>query len=294
MMPLLRSFLIPAALLTALPAQDRLKPEFDAASIRVNPPQTGFRFGAETNNITVTPGMFRCTNCTLTALIRKAFDLQNYQFPGRASLGTASFEVVAKIPAGATPDDTRAMLQNLLKDRFGLTYHFTEKTVRGYHLVVAKNGPKLKESTDSAAPPEAPNRQQHGQGQSHAHAGLVSFNGSSTFRADHQSIADLLQVLADQLSQPVDDQTRLPGKYDIVLNWSSSVSSTTHADGGAGHGDHGGGFGPSNTPRQSDPAGAPTLFEALQTQLGLKLIPSEQSTARIFNVDHVEPLPTAN
>jgi uncharacterized protein (TIGR03435 family) len=99
-------------------------------------------------------------------------------------------------------------------------------------------------------------------------------------------------LVSDQLGVPVDDQTGLTGKYDIELRWTSDgAQSGGHSDpawGGGGH-DHGG-----TTPVAAADSSGPTLFEALQTQLGLKLVPSGQATARIFVVDHVQPLPTDN
>jgi uncharacterized protein (TIGR03435 family) len=107
--------------------------------------------------------MFRCSKCSLSTLIIKAFNLQPYQFPGRTSLTDNTYEILAKVPAGATEKEFEAMLQNLLKDRFGLTWHFQEKKMKGYQLVNAKNGPKLKESIGASLPlpintaPDKPN-----------------------------------------------------------------------------------------------------------------------------------------
>jgi uncharacterized protein (TIGR03435 family) len=269
------------------------KSEFEAASIRVNPPRTGFHFQSDSGTGgpgTESPGMFRCGSCTLAALIGKAFDLQNYQFPGRTSLGDNTFNVIATIPADTTPEQFRAMLQNLLKERFGLTYHYSEKNLRGYQLVVAKGGSKLKESTGGERPaaPEA-NSHSYAQGGSHAHAGLVNFGGSASYRADHRTTADLARVLADQVGGPVEDRTGLTGTYDIALTWSADApQSGNHSEGNWGHGDHGGG-----APAGSMGSG-PALFDALPAQLGLKLVRSEQTAARIFAIDHVAQLPTPN
>src|SRR5450432_3154336 len=115
---ILRIALISSALLAAgygQASESRSKIEFDAASIRVNPPRTGFHFASDSSSGgpgSTDPSLFRCSNCTLATLISKAFDLQNYQFPGQSSLGDNNFDVMAKIPAGATPEDFRAMLQN--------------------------------------------------------------------------------------------------------------------------------------------------------------------------------------
>ncbi len=289
----------------------RGKVEFEAASIRLNPPQAGFHMASDASSGgpgTSDPGMFRCSNCTLATLIVKAFELKNYQFPGRTALAGNTFDVMARVPAGTTREEFQAMLQNLLRDRFALTFHFTQKEMRGYNLVIAAKGSKLKESSDSAAPAAAGDANGHswngsgapnrfGQGEAHAHSGPVSFNGNSSFRRDHQTTAELAQMLSDQISLPVEDQTGLRGKYDIALNWSGSTAdSGSHTDGafgGAGH-DHGGPGAASGGDSRSADAAAPGLFDALQAQLGLKLVSSTRAAARIFVVDSVHPLPTEN
>ena len=274
------------------------KTEFDVASIRTNAPETGFHFASGTSTGgpgTSDPGMFRCSKCTLAVLISKAFQLQNYQFPAMASLAGNTFEVAAKIPAGATAEEFQTMLQNLIKERFGLAYHFTEKKMRGYQLVVARNGSKLKESTDSPRAAASSGADQwHRDGGSHN--GVINFNGSARYRGDHQTAADLARIFSDQLSLPVNDATGLPGKYDVSLAWSgSSAQSASHSDwgGGGGHMEHGGGAAAPSGSSQAEPSG-PTLFDAVQSQLGLRLVQSEQIVAQIFVIDHVQQLPTDN
>ena len=303
--PLVRRFFsiatVASALLTTAHAQPA-KPEFEAASIRPSE-AGGFHFGSDAGTSTggpgtPDPGMYRCTRCTLATLVAKAWNLQNYQLPGRASLGTTPFDVMARVHAGATPDEFQAMLQNLLKERFSLTGHFTEKALKGYHLAVAKNGPKLQESTDAAKP--AVSSAQHGGfgqgfgGGDHGHTGVISFGGNARYRADHQTTAELARVLADQLGLPVDDQTGLKGNYDISLNWTGTTSNDdSHAAGSPAHSDHGGAPGGAPAARP-EPGDAPTIFEAVQSQLGLRLVRADQATARIFIVDHAEQQPTAN
>ncbi len=270
-------------------AQGQTKAEFEVASIKANAPQTGFHFAADAASGgpgTPDPGMFRCSKCSLATLIVKAFNLQPYQFPGRTSLTENTYDIVAKIPAGASAEEFSAMLQTLLKDRFGLAWHFEEKKMKGYHLVVAKSGSKLKESTDAALPAA-------GGHESHSHSGVVAFGTSASFRAANQTTGDLVRVLSDQLGVPVDDETGLPGKYDISLRWSGTAApghASTHSDGGfsSGRGGHDGGGAPA-----ADPSG-PTLFDALQQQLGLRLVSAEQAVARMFVVEKVAQRPTEN
>ncbi len=283
--------LSPALLLTTF--AQTAKPEFEAASIRPNPPQAGFHFAAADSVTggpgTADPGMFRCSKCSLATLIVKAFNLQPYQFPGRASLTRDTYEVLAKTPADATAEQFSAMLQNLLKDRFGLVFHFQEKKMKGYHLVVAKNGSKLKQT---GAAPADPHR--FGQGEAHSHSGAVVFGGSGFYRAANRSTGDLARVLSDQLSVPVDDETGLTGQFDIVLGW-SGARDANHSEGGFSGGAAHGHDGPAGAPSgaASDVSG-PSLFGALEQQLGLKLIPAEQAVARLFVVDRIAPRPTEN
>ena len=293
---------------------DAVRLEFEVASIKAAAPSASAYFHPAASFTggpgSADPGLFRCT-CTLASLIVKAFQLQRYQLPGESSLPPDIFNISAKVPAGTTPEQFLPMLQNLLKDRFGLAWHDEKKEMQGYRLIVAKNGPKLKESAESVGPPLSGNRDSHGPDSAavrhgaafnsaspdFGHSGMMVFGGQARYRGEHQTMEELARALADRILKPVDDRTGLSGKYDIFLSWSGDVTpnhpegSSGHA-GGAAHGDHGG-----SAPAGSSPSGdasGPALFDALQSQLGLKLVASKKSVARIFIVDHVERTPTAN
>jgi uncharacterized protein (TIGR03435 family) len=289
--------LLAPALLVAAYGQTSPKTEFDVASIKTNPPQSGFHLAADAVSGgpgTADPGTFRCSRCSLATLIFKAFNLQPYQLPDRTSLTDITYEILAKVPTGATPDEFSAMLQNLLKDRCGLAWHFQEKTMKGYRLVIAKDGPKFKESTGASLPPAA-DLHRSGQGESHNHSGPVVFGASAAYRAANQTTADLARVLSDQIGLPVADDTGLAGKYDVSLRWSATGAphAGNHGDGAwSGHTAHDGAGGDPSGPA-ADPSG-PTLFDALQQQLGLKLVPAEQALARLFVIERVAQRPTEN
>ena len=275
------------------------KTEFEVASIRPNAAGANeFHAPAGTGTGgpgTADPGMYRCSKCTLATLTTKAFQLWSYQLPAASALGNTTFEIAAKIPEGTTPEEFQTMMQNLLKDRFGLTYHFTLKKMKGYRLVVAKNGSKLKESGDSqavAAPSGGVGS--HGNWSGGAgHNGLVNFGGMGRFKGDRQSAADVTRLLSDLLGAPVSDATGLNGKYDVSLSWSNgNGQSGGHGPaggGGAGHGDHEAPGGIASTFGD-----APGLLDAVQIQLGLKLVAADQVAAQIFTIDRVQPMPTAN
>lgn len=210
--------------------------EFEAASIRVNAPQAGFHLAAEEVSGgpgTPDPGMFRCSKCSLGTLIVKAYNLQPYEFPGRRSLADTSYDILAKIPAGASQEQFSAMLQNLLRDRFGLAGHFQEKSMRGYHLEVGKDGPKPGET---GGPKDAGGRARSGE--AHSHSGVVAFGSSASYRAGDRTMAELARVLSDQVDLPVDDETGLTGKYEISLRWTGNV---VPQSGSHSHGDSYGG-----------------------------------------------------
>ncbi len=99
-------------------------------------------------------------------LIMQAFDLKLHQIqaPDAMIKNPQAFDIVATLPAGAKPSQVPEMLQNLLKDRFGLKYHMVKQEKDVYALVVAKQPLKLeqveiedfKPADPSAAPPAAP------------------------------------------------------------------------------------------------------------------------------------------
>jgi uncharacterized protein (TIGR03435 family) len=268
------------------PASPKL--EFDVVAINASAPQSGhFHSPASSKGGpgTADPTFFRCINCDLSFLITKAFQLQRYQFPGQASLPDTAFDVSARVPEGTTAEQFGEMLRNLLKDRFGLAYRYDKKQMQGYDLVVAKNGPKLTESSDAPKQARA-EASWHGSGNDggHEHSGLMVFGGRGRYNADHQTTGDLAQVISSQLAKPVDNQTGLSGKYDIILSWSDDGS---HSAGD--HASHGGEIHES-AGAAPDGTSGPTLAVALQSQLGLKLEP-KKVTASVFIVDHIDKVP---
>ncbi len=78
-------------------------------------------------------------------------------------MSDAVFDVSATVPEGTTTEQFSAMLQNLLKDRFQLSYHYETRPMQGFELVVAKNGPKLKESQSQAKPETEANDSRQGE-----------------------------------------------------------------------------------------------------------------------------------
>ena len=81
-----------------------------------------------------------------------AYKVKPYQINGPAWLNQQRFNIVARMPEGATADDTPAMLQALLKDRFKLVAHLTDQEHPVLALVAGKGGPKMKDASGPAVP----------------------------------------------------------------------------------------------------------------------------------------------
>jgi uncharacterized protein (TIGR03435 family) len=218
------------------------------------------------------PGFARFENIDLFSLATMACGIQRYQLSAPEWLNTARFDITAKLPPGATVEQYRVMLQDLLAERFKLVLHREQKEKATYDLVVGKNGPKLKQSADDPAaandglqPPPFQVRPPMG------------FAAGLSLGARKWSMEQLAATLSGLLDQTVTDATGLTGKYDFTLR-------CTLAGIRAG------------APSEPDDAAAstdPTIFDAVQEQLGLKLV-SKKGPVDILVIDRIERVPTEN
>lgn len=137
--------------------QQTRRPEFEVASIKPTAIDDAefdrrltagqLRVGARINGSTA-----EYIHMTLRQLIAAAYEVKSSQISGQGWLGTASFDVISKLPAGSRKEDTPAMLQSLLADRFHLTIHREMKEEDVKVLVVAKAGAKLRPSPSEMQP----------------------------------------------------------------------------------------------------------------------------------------------
>jgi len=232
-------------------------------------------------------GRYTATNVPLAILIRQSYNLQPFQVIGAPDWTTSDrFDIVAKPPDGFSPDQLRPMVRALLADRFKLKAHMETREMPIYALVLAKSdgklGPNLKTAkTDCAAlargrrgggPPPAP--PQPGQPMD---CGFMIGNGN--MNAGGMPMAELARSLAGFVNRIVIDKTGLTGNYDFQLTY------TPEGRGGIL------GLPPGAPPLGADaPAGdpnSPSLFTALQEQLGLKL-DSQKGPVEVLVIDSVE------
>jgi uncharacterized protein (TIGR03435 family) len=126
---------------------------FDVASVRPSPPpdmqkmMADLQAGKKPESVHIEGSRATFVYMSVKQLIAYAYKLRAYEVTGPDWMITDRFEIVARMPGGATKDDVPDMLQALLKDRFGLTAHreMVDQPVLG--LVAAKNGPKLRAAT---------------------------------------------------------------------------------------------------------------------------------------------------
>jgi uncharacterized protein (TIGR03435 family) len=123
--------------------------QFDVASMRVSGPGSPHGSSGGPGHRDAT--RFSCGSCSVYLLVMMAWDAKPYQISGAVPLDNDNYDVIANVPAGATKEQFRTMLQHLLQERLGLRYHVESKTMPGYELVVAKSGFRLKDGDSPAA-----------------------------------------------------------------------------------------------------------------------------------------------
>jgi uncharacterized protein (TIGR03435 family) len=162
------------------------------------------------------------------------------------------------------------MMQMLLEDRFKLRIHKENRESPVYLLTEAKNGSRLKATTEgTCAPVDLSHPRPPEPGHPACGAGSIHGSDAVTQIDVHGARLDVFagRMLASSLDRPVIDKTGLTGMYDIHLEFS-------------------------NDAQNSAPSTAPSIFTAVQEQLGLKLSPGT-APMEAFVVDRIEK-PTEN
>lgn len=304
---MLRIVIVTLGLCALSPAQTPSSPTFEVASVKPAEPQEMGRMMIGTRGGPGTPDPTHATftNVSLTMLINIAYGVRDYQVTAPGWMDSTRFDIVAKVPAGATKDDFKLMLQNLLAARFRLVVHKDSKEAPVYALLVGKNGSKLKESPkdapaeDPASAEPAPGRGQIGppprdkNGFPILRGGrgnlmLMGPGGRLQSVGGHVTVSEFAANLSGLLGRPVIDETGLKGQFDYQLEFTTEglalMRGLPQPPPGAE-----GGRGPAV--EASEPG--PSIFTALQDQLGLKL-ESRKGPMDMIVVDSCEKSPTEN
>ncbi len=203
-------------------------------------------------------------NVTLWKCIAQAYGVsedKDYAISGPDWLKSERYDIVAKFPADMPRDpahmraQAELMFQALLAERFKLVVHRESKIVPGYALIKVKAGPRLQPGEPG------PNSTQGRDG---------------VFEAKNISMARFSDFLTRFAGRPVEDKTELTGVFNFKLEWTPDEQPMPSPDGG-----------------ERPASSGPSLFTALQEQLGLKL-ESQKVSVGIVVVDHAERVPVAN
>ena len=237
-------------------------PAFEVATIKPND-----QGATSMQRLTINARNFVTVASSLTDLIGFAFNVQTKQIIGAPDWSDRDrYDINATLDTEGAPTDKqlRLVVRKLLEDRFKMTFHKDKKELPAFVLTVAKTGPKL---TPTEATGPLP-----GLGFAPAPNGvtLIVRNGLVS------ELGELLQTMV--LDRPVVDETGVSGKFDMSVTFTPD-DSEFH-----GH--------PPPVKKADDVEAAPSLFEAMQQKLGLKL-ESQRAPVGVIVIDHVEK-PSAN
>ncbi len=214
-------------------------PAFEAASIkRSNSASTG-------SGLNLSPNRMRIVNAPLAFCVAMAWNVKDFQVSGASGwMATERYDIDAVSAAAFQKGAFRAMLQTLLAERFGLAIHRETQDRPGFFLVAARSGAKLPPPTDS---PDM----------------LMSRTptGDRTLKATSATMSALAGILSTIVDATVLDRTGIEGQYDVSLQWTPDPATEPLLS-------------KSGMPLPPPPAGAvpgPSIFNALQEKLGLKL-----------------------
>jgi uncharacterized protein (TIGR03435 family) len=246
-----------------LPGQTAATREFDLATVKSSPPPAGDLINI--NLGTLRNGRLTFTNASLSDCLKYAYDIfSDEQITGPDWIKSKSvrFDIVAQVPPDTPLTQVQVMLRSLLEDRLKLTLHHENKNLSYLALVVSKNGLKIHGSkVDPSVSPKS--------------SAMLGHIVSSQI-----SMQRLAMLLSRFERQTVIDQTGLSGNYEINLNWTHQPTTSTTA-------------GLRTEPDVPETDAGPSIFTALQEQLGLRL-ESNRGPVDVLVIDHAEQTPTEN
>ncbi len=242
-------------------------PSFEVATIKPN--NSG---ATQLQGLVIHGRQFLTRASSLQDLMSFGYNVQAEQVvDGPAWMSSDRYDIEALPDAPGVPntEQIRVMISKLLADRFALKFHHEKREMSAYVLEVGKSGPKLTPDESKANLPGL---------------GFGPGAGGITLRAMNATMGDLtgfLQVLV--LDRPVVDKTGLSGRYDLKCTFTPDDSQFN------GH--------PPRLPSQAaadgaqastaEVAAAPSLYEAMEQELGLKLT-AQKTMVDVIVIDHVE------
>jgi uncharacterized protein (TIGR03435 family) len=245
-------------------AQIANPPTYDVASIKPSK-------ASDETTLLFRPGAFSAKGMTLKSLLKEAYGIQDDQISGAPKwVSSQTYDIEAKVDGvdAATleklsDDQFKGMFRSFLRDRFQLKVHWETKELPVLALVVAKGGPKLQQAKPGDTYPDGIKGPD---GKPAGHAGMLMW-GRGRLTGQGIPIGNLVPPLTQELGRIVEDKTGLTGNYDIELRWTTDDAAPDS--------------------RSASDSPGPSLFTAMQEQLGLKL-ESQKAPVQVLLIDHVE------
>jgi uncharacterized protein (TIGR03435 family) len=238
---------------------------FDIAVIRQSPPpDANFRVSVSS---TATSSRFEANNLPMKALLQIAYGFDAPVVGAPEWVNTTFFDILAHSDEAAdarlaklTPNEVRLEKRNairvMLTERLGLKTHLETRNSAVYHLVLNKGALKMQVAPAPPAPengekPAAPVGDTAAHGSQHG----LEFVGSRV------PMAAICGALSAMVEEPVLDKTGLTAAYNYTLQFGREWSA-------------------------NDPESWPSIFTAVQEQMGLKLESVHESVPNLV-IDHI-------
>lgn len=262
--------------------------QFEVASVKVHPPPITLI------GITNRGGRFSVTGFSLKMLVGRGYGVPDLRIVGAPEWADSErYDIEAKAPQDAAGQPLQPMIQALLADRFQLKAHKETRELPVYELTVPRNGSKMKLSADQTAPaplappPGGPNGGPRGGPgpfdggpRPRGTMGASVSEGHFVIEGSAIPLSVLVNALQQRMDRPIIDKTGLTGLFDIRLEWAPGAEAP-----------------PLPFTRNPDappppPVEGPSVFTAIQEQLGLRLEAAKGPT-EVVVIDSVQR-PTEN
>jgi bla regulator protein blaR1 len=254
---------------------------FEAASVKAIKSFPGVKPGSLAMHETIMriqmsraqDGRFRTNGLSPTSLyslIQAAYDVTGFQIDGGPPWVRSDWYAIdARAAGNPTPDQKRGMLQSLLADRFKLALRRETRSLPVYELVVADAGLKIAPMKEGDCTPaqqvpwetldlEAPlylcdSFRRRELSQNPETRPRPRWPRVDRLEAGRLSVSGLIAVISGDVDRLVIDKTGVTTPFNLLLDFARGTSSVSD---------------------QASPLG-PTIFTALEDQLGLRLVPAE-------------------
>ncbi len=256
-------------------------PEFEVATVKPSRPDEKMEARIDGGQASLQAG-------TLKMMIAYGYNITEEMMVGAPKwVETDHFDVLAKAAneggggpgaAGIYSDDLRLMMRKFLQDRFGLVAHMEDRPLEAYTLIAAN--PKLKQ-----ADPASRTGCKEGPGSDGKDPRITTPILGRLLTCRNMTMGQFAAMLQGQseglIHTPVLDATGIEGSYDFTLSFSSAGQLQS------------GGAAPGDLPGASEPSGGLSLFDAINRQLGLKVV-KQRRPVPVLVIDHIEEKPTEN